>query len=66
MEPVLQKVEKYGYTVERIDIDKQPRTAKRYGVTAVPTYIIVRDQTPIQRFVGKVKLKVLLRSLGAG
>jgi len=39
--PIVDAVEDSGVKVVRVDIDKQPELAAKYGVESVPTYVIV-------------------------
>jgi thiol-disulfide isomerase/thioredoxin len=41
MAPAITALERAHYPVRRIDTDKDPRTAERYGVAEVPTLVIV-------------------------
>jgi thiol-disulfide isomerase/thioredoxin len=40
--PRVDALERQGYTVVRVNIQADPERARRYGVTAVPVYIVVR------------------------
>ncbi|GIW87397.1 MAG: hypothetical protein KatS3mg108_1721 [Isosphaeraceae bacterium] len=39
--PEVEKLKQQGYPVREIDVDEQPELARRYGVSAVPTFIVV-------------------------
>jgi thiol-disulfide isomerase/thioredoxin len=44
--PLVDMIESTGVQVTRIDIDRQPELARRYGVTSVPTYFLYDGQQP--------------------
>jgi thiol-disulfide isomerase/thioredoxin len=41
MRPAVDKLSRQGYPVRKINIDQSPDLARRYGVDAVPTFIVV-------------------------
>ena len=41
-----------GVKFEDIDVDANPTEITKYGVTSVPTVIIVKDGVELQRFTG--------------
>ena len=40
------------FTVARLDIDKDRKTAREYGGQGIPAYIIFRDGEVVGKFVG--------------
>jgi len=53
MRPAVQKLVQKGYPVKSVDIDRSPETAEKYGVSAVPTFIVVdADGREIDRVSG--------------
>ena len=40
------------FTVARLDTDKNPKTASKYGRQGIPAYIIFRDGEVIGQFLG--------------
>jgi len=56
--PIVDQIEKAGLAdVVRVDIDKQPDTARQYQVSSVPTFILYRVGKEVLRThdIGKVK-----------
>lgn len=58
MENEWKKIEKAGYKVRYVDIDKEPEYARKWGVTSVPTTIAAR-----KRFVGFTPASAILKAL---
>lgn len=58
MENEWKKIEKAGYKVRYVDIDKEPEYARKWGVTSVPTTIAAR-----KRFVGFTTASTILKAL---
>jgi thioredoxin 1 len=52
-------------TVGKLDIDKAPQTAQRFGIMAVPTVILLKNGKEVHRFTGvqsKEKIASLIQS----
>ena len=66
MRPVVQRLANDGFRVQEIDISRDPQTAARFGVTRVPTFIVLVDNRPVERLVGLTSYQelreVLLRA----
>ena len=55
------KESKGGYQYQIVDIDENPVMATNFGITAVPTFIVMEDDREIDRVLGNVnKLKEIL------
>lgn len=39
-------------TIGKLDVDENPETAKRYGITSIPTILIFKDGEVVKQFVG--------------
>ncbi|MQP68568.1 thioredoxin [Niveispirillum sp. SYP-B3756] len=54
----------------KVDVDQEPTLAQQYDVQGVPTFIIIKDGQPVERFQGMVsrgKLATVLEPFaGAG
>lgn len=53
----------------KIDIDQEPELAGAYGVQSVPTFILIKDGEPAERFTGLIsrgKLAALLETYTGG
>ncbi|XWS21793.1 hypothetical protein CRYUN_Cryun30bG0085300 [Craigia yunnanensis] len=66
MVPVLDQVSstlKDKIQVVKIDTEKYPRIADKYGIQALPTFIIFKDGKPFDRFFIFFNLKCFLTCL---
>ena len=66
MEPVLEEIARdkaETLTVLKLDVDRNPQTAERYGALSLPTLILFRDGEPVERLVGARPKSALLRAL---
>lgn len=52
MRPIIQRLVADGLPVQEIDITRQPQVAARFGVTQVPTMIVVVDGRAVAQTVG--------------
>ncbi len=52
MRPVVQRLANDGFRVQEIDISRDPQTAARFGVTQVPTFIVLVDNRPVEQVKG--------------
>jgi thioredoxin 1 len=53
----------------KVDIDQEPKLAEAYSVQSVPTFILIKDGQPVERFVGQVsrgKLAAVLEPHAGG
>jgi thioredoxin 1 len=68
MDPVLDEIEKElgdKIEIEKIDVDKDPEKASKYGVMGIPTYVILKDGKEVGRKVGVTSKDELKRLLTA-
>ncbi len=63
MRPTVDRIKRAGYEVQEISIDRQPQVAARYGVTRVPTFIVVSDQKVKSRLTGTTSFEQLKEML---
>ncbi|CAA6660545.1 unnamed protein product [Spirodela intermedia] len=66
MVPILDEVStelKDKLVVVKVDTEKYPDIANRYGVEALPTFIIFRDGKPCDRFEGALPANQLIRRI---
>lgn len=51
---VLEPLQDEGYPVEEVDAMKNPRLARRYTVTSIPTLIVTDGSRVVERIKGRV------------
>lgn len=64
MAPVVEELRRAGYPVRQVDIEKEPALARRFRITAVPTFVMVVEGREVDRIVGPAtldQLKLLCR-----
>lgn len=54
MKGTVDQIRATGYTVRTFDFDQRQDLAQRFGVTQVPTYILMANGKPVDRIVGAV------------
>ncbi|NOZ39888.1 MAG: thioredoxin fold domain-containing protein [Planctomycetes bacterium] len=59
MRPIVQRLVADGFRVQEVDISRDPQTAAQFGVTQVPTFIVLVDQRPTERLVGSTSYQQL-------
>ena len=50
-------------TVGKVDVDNNPNTASKFGITGIPTSILFEDGEEAQRFVGVQSEEVLRKAI---
>jgi len=66
--PVLKEVaaEQEGkLTVAKLDVDSNMSTARKFGVSSIPTLILFKEGKPVQRIVGYTPKDRLMKQLAA-
>ncbi len=64
--PVLKEVaaEQEGkLTVAKLDVDSNMSTARKFGVSSIPTLVLFKEGKPIQRIVGYTPKDRLMKSI---
>ena len=63
MEPTMDALARDGYSVQRINIDQNRELAARFGVDAIPCFIVVQRGKEVDRIVGQASLERLTLKL---
>jgi len=49
--------------ISKLDIDKNQKTAQKYGIQSIPTIVIFKDGKQVEKLVGVKPMRVLMKSL---
>ncbi|HOA51615.1 MAG: trypsin-like peptidase domain-containing protein [Thermogutta sp.] len=60
MAPLVDQLIGMGYPVRKVDIDREPALAKRFGIQAVPTFVMLVNGREAKRIVGGAGLDDLI------
>ncbi len=52
MSPIIDKLAEQGYPVRKIDVDRERAVAERFGVTAMPTFVLLVNGREVMRQTG--------------
>jgi len=55
MEPIMDELEKElagKVQIEKINVDENQELTAKHGVMSIPTYIIMKDDKEVERFIG--------------
>ncbi|OGY30453.1 MAG: thioredoxin [Candidatus Woykebacteria bacterium RIFCSPHIGHO2_12_FULL_45_10] len=68
MEPALAELEKEigdKVKITKIDVDTENEKALQYGVMSIPTYIVLKDGSEVERFIGATSKDLLKNKIEA-
>jgi thioredoxin 1 len=68
LEPVIEEISNLrdgSLTVARVNTVEQPETAAKFGVTSIPTLLIVKDGEVVKRIPGARPMRALLAAVDA-
>tara|TARA_R110002072_G_scaffold13481_3_gene56992 strand:- start:63729 stop:65486 length:1758 start_codon:yes stop_codon:yes gene_type:complete len=52
MMPVVHRLQKQGYAIRTVDVDREPALARRFNVTHMPTFVLIVKGQEQQRYTG--------------
>jgi thioredoxin len=55
--------ERARLTVRRVDVDRRPDLAKRFGISEIPTLVLVKDHRVVDRLEGRSSAPTIERML---
>src|SRR2546425_13282927 len=64
MTPVVSELERQGYRVERVNVDRDQAKASQFRVANIPTFVVPKDGKESGRWVGACTADSLRRMLG--
>ena len=50
-------------TISKLNVDENPSSAQKYGITGIPTSLVFKDGQELQRFVGVQNKDTLLKAI---
>ncbi|HBN74329.1 MAG TPA: hypothetical protein DD473_00620 [Planctomycetaceae bacterium] len=65
MSPIVHKLEREGFPIQKVDIDQNPNLARQYSVTSIPAFVLVVDGREVGREVGRTSEHQLRRMLAS-
>ncbi|MCA9246582.1 MAG: trypsin-like peptidase domain-containing protein [Planctomycetales bacterium] len=65
MRPVVERLERNGYAVRVVNIDREPKLAARFGVAKIPCFVAVANGREIGRQLGATSYEQLAAMLGS-
>lgn len=63
MTPLVEQLEQEGYSVRKVDVDREPALARQYGVTSVPCFVFIENSRETGRIDGATDIETLRRKL---
>lgn len=63
MEPVVHRLQREGLPIRQIDADRQPVLLQQYGVSGLPTFVLIVRGREVERISGSVSESTLRRML---
>lgn len=61
--PIVEELAEEGYAVGKVDIDQNMALAQQFRVVSIPTLILFKNGTEVQRFVGLTSKEDLKNAL---
>ncbi|MDA1166098.1 MAG: thioredoxin domain-containing protein [Planctomycetota bacterium] len=61
MLPVVHRLQNQGYAIRTVDVDREPALAQRFGITHMPTFVLIVKGQETQRFTGALSEAQLRR-----
>ena len=64
--PIMEEVAKeFGQraSIGKLNVDENPATTSRFGITGIPTSILFKDGQEVQRFVGVQSKQALVKAI---
>ncbi|MDP2721082.1 MAG: thioredoxin [bacterium] len=66
MKPVVEELGKElsgRVEIKKINVDENQEEASKYGVMSIPTYLILKDDEEVDRFVGATSKEIIKQKL---
>lgn len=63
MKPIIAELQAEGHKITKIDVDQDRNKANLYRVSAMPTFVVLKDGSEQRRFIGARNKAALLAEL---
>lgn len=63
MNPIVSRLERQGYAIRQVDVDKEKDLANRFNVSSIPCFVLVVDGKEVTRITGATSEEQLKRLL---
>jgi thiol-disulfide isomerase/thioredoxin len=63
MNPIVSRLERQGYSIRKVDVDKEKDLADRFNVSSIPCFVLVVDGKEVTRLTGATSEEQLKRLL---
>ena len=63
MNPIVSRLQREGYPIRKVDVDKERALAKQYNISSIPAFVLVVDGEEVARSVGATTESNLRRML---
>lgn len=61
MSPIVHRLIQQGYAIRKVDVDQQKRLAQSFGISTIPTFVLIVDGEEQTRVSGKISEEQLRR-----
>jgi thiol-disulfide isomerase/thioredoxin len=63
MTPIVSRLERQGYPIRQVDVDRERELAERFGISSIPAFVLVVDGKEVTRITGATTEEQLRRLL---
>lgn len=63
MKPIISELQAEGHIITKIDVDRDRITTSLFQISAMPTFVLLRDGSEVGRFIGARSKDQLLTEL---
>ena len=65
MRPIVSRLERQGYPIRQVDVDREPALASRFHISSIPAFVLVINGREVSRVVGMTTESQLRRMIAA-
>ena len=63
--PIVDRLERQGFPIRKVDIDKNPKLARKFRIESVPTFVLVINGKEVKRISGPISETTMRRLIAA-